>query len=249
LPNTTCSKATAAKKGGDNIGFNGHKRIKGDKVVPLWDRDCNVVSPFVAALDNRNESRDMGRLLKLACHWVNQEALTRTRIERIGRVHDDIAQRGLDHTGAPKRGRKKRHIGHNLLIRLRDFKNDALRFLSDLRCPSTIAKYEKIPGVLACLEIELVPRVPPNLDLRHQRERSLCNQPTVTAPLNSALGAGIEKLASPEPTADLDRAGSLPREALRRISQQRNVGGMADTQASRRGHGVLALSDGLEPWT
>jgi len=100
----------------------------------------------------------MGRLLKLACHWVNQEALTRTRIERIGRVHDDIAQRGLDlheglpplHTGAPKRGRKKRHIGHNLLIRLRDFKNDALRFLSDLRCPSTIAKYEKIPGVLAC---------------------------------------------------------------------------------------------------
>ena len=25
---------TAAKKGGDNIGFNGHKRTKGDKVIP-----------------------------------------------------------------------------------------------------------------------------------------------------------------------------------------------------------------------
>jgi hypothetical protein len=24
---------TAAKKGGDNIGFNGHKKVKGDKVV------------------------------------------------------------------------------------------------------------------------------------------------------------------------------------------------------------------------
>ena len=24
---------TAAKKGGDNIGFNGHKKIKGDKVA------------------------------------------------------------------------------------------------------------------------------------------------------------------------------------------------------------------------
>ena len=32
---------TAAKKGGDNIGFNGHKKIKGGKVVALCDRDCN----------------------------------------------------------------------------------------------------------------------------------------------------------------------------------------------------------------
>ena len=28
------STATAAKKGGDNIGFNGHKKIKGDKAQP-----------------------------------------------------------------------------------------------------------------------------------------------------------------------------------------------------------------------
>ena len=28
---------TAAKKGGDNIGFNGHKKIKGDKVVAFCD--------------------------------------------------------------------------------------------------------------------------------------------------------------------------------------------------------------------
>jgi transposase len=47
---------SAAKKGGDNIGFNGHKRVKGDKVVPFCDRNCNVVSPFVAAPGNRNES-------------------------------------------------------------------------------------------------------------------------------------------------------------------------------------------------
>jgi hypothetical protein len=31
---------TAAKKGGDNIGFNGHKKIKGDKVVAFCDRNC-----------------------------------------------------------------------------------------------------------------------------------------------------------------------------------------------------------------
>ena len=47
---------TAAKKGGDNIGFNRHKKIKGDKVVAFCDRNCNVIAPFVAAPGNHNES-------------------------------------------------------------------------------------------------------------------------------------------------------------------------------------------------
>ena len=46
---------TAAKKGGDNIGFNGHKKIKGDKVVAFCDRNCNVIAPFISAPGNRNE--------------------------------------------------------------------------------------------------------------------------------------------------------------------------------------------------
>lgn len=47
---------TAAKKGGDNIGYSGHKKIKGDKVVAFCDRNCNVIAPFVSAAGNRNES-------------------------------------------------------------------------------------------------------------------------------------------------------------------------------------------------
>ena len=47
---------TAAKKGGDNIGFNGHKKIKGDKVVAFCDRNCNVIAPFVAASENHSEA-------------------------------------------------------------------------------------------------------------------------------------------------------------------------------------------------
>ena len=47
---------TAAKKGGDNIGFSGHKKMKGDKVVAFCDRQCNVIASFVAAPGNRNES-------------------------------------------------------------------------------------------------------------------------------------------------------------------------------------------------
>jgi transposase len=47
---------TVAKKGGDNLGFSGHKHLKGDKVVAFCDRNCNVIAPFVAAPGNRNES-------------------------------------------------------------------------------------------------------------------------------------------------------------------------------------------------
>jgi len=47
---------TEAKKGGDNLGFSGHKHCKGDKVVAFCDRNCNVIAPFIAAPGNRNES-------------------------------------------------------------------------------------------------------------------------------------------------------------------------------------------------
>ena len=47
--------STTAKKGGDNLGRNGHKHHKGDKVVAICDRNCNVVAPFLTAAGNRNE--------------------------------------------------------------------------------------------------------------------------------------------------------------------------------------------------
>jgi len=47
---------TAAKKGGDNIGFNGHKHFKGEKVVAITDRNGNVLSPYTTAPGNKNES-------------------------------------------------------------------------------------------------------------------------------------------------------------------------------------------------
>jgi transposase len=43
---------TAAKKGGDNLGYSGHKQLKG----AFCDRGCNVIAPFVSAPSNRNES-------------------------------------------------------------------------------------------------------------------------------------------------------------------------------------------------
>ena len=46
----------AAKKGGDNLGFNAHKRIKGDKVVVVCDRNVNVIAQFIEPPGNRNEA-------------------------------------------------------------------------------------------------------------------------------------------------------------------------------------------------
>ena len=56
---------TAAQKGGDNIGFSGHKKMKGDKVVAFCDRNCNVIAPLVSAPGNRNESPMMRQALPL----------------------------------------------------------------------------------------------------------------------------------------------------------------------------------------
>lgn len=47
--------STVAKKGGDNLGYNGHKHHQGDKVVAICDRNCNIISPFITAPGNTNE--------------------------------------------------------------------------------------------------------------------------------------------------------------------------------------------------
>jgi transposase len=47
--------STVAKKGGDNLGYNGHKHHKGDKIVAICDRNCNIIAPFIKAPGNANE--------------------------------------------------------------------------------------------------------------------------------------------------------------------------------------------------
>jgi hypothetical protein len=61
---------TVAKKGSDNLGFSGHKHLKGDKVVAFCDRHCHVIAPFVSAPGHRNESP----LLKAALSQVTRIA-------------------------------------------------------------------------------------------------------------------------------------------------------------------------------
>jgi len=46
---------TMAKKGGDCVGFSGHKHMKSEKIVAFTDRNCNVLSPMTVAPGNRHE--------------------------------------------------------------------------------------------------------------------------------------------------------------------------------------------------
>jgi transposase len=47
---------TVAKKGGDVIGYSGHKHQMGEKIVAIVDRHANIIAPFITAPANKNES-------------------------------------------------------------------------------------------------------------------------------------------------------------------------------------------------
>lgn len=112
---------TAAKKGGDNLGFSGHKHFKGDKVVAFCDRHCNVIAPFIAALGNRNESPLLKEALPQVTRIAKQVGLDLNKtIVSLDGVYDSRANRkaifnrgmvpnipeNLRGRKTPKRGRK-----------------------------------------------------------------------------------------------------------------------------------------------
>ncbi|MGB8702899.1 MAG: hypothetical protein WCD18_26085 [Thermosynechococcaceae cyanobacterium] len=113
---------TVAKKGGDNLGFSGHKHLKGDKVVAVCDRNCNVIAPFIAAPGNRNESPLLKEALPQVTRIAKQVGLDLNQtIFSLDGVYDSRANRkaifnrgmvpnipeNLRGRKTPKRGRKR----------------------------------------------------------------------------------------------------------------------------------------------
>lgn len=52
---------TMAKKGGDCLGYSGHKHMKSEKIVAFVDRNCNILSPMTIAPGNRHEGPLFGK--------------------------------------------------------------------------------------------------------------------------------------------------------------------------------------------
>ena len=94
-------------------------------------------------IDHEDWARKMQILLRRACHATNlararRVALKPPLIARIKRRYDAVVAEGLAfHQAQPalrraqRRGGKPRRIGHNLLLRLHQRRDDVLRFLSD----------------------------------------------------------------------------------------------------------------------
>ena len=114
---------TAAKKGGDNIGFSGHKKVKGDKVVAFCDRNCNIIAPFVSAPGNRNEPPLLRDALPMVMRIAQAVGLElRGAIVSLDGVYDcrlnrkAIFNRGMvPNINANPRGRKATNRGRKPL--------------------------------------------------------------------------------------------------------------------------------------
>jgi transposase len=121
---------TAAKKGGDNLGFSGHKHMKGDKVVAFCDRNCNVIAPFVSAPGNRNESPLLREALPNVMRIAREVGLDlKDTVVSLDGVYDcranrkAIFNRGMVPNINPNpRGRKRTKRGRKALFDLAIFK-------------------------------------------------------------------------------------------------------------------------------
>ncbi len=122
---------------------------------------CNAhhLRELQALIDIEKEdwARRMHRLLSRANRVVHlARTMARpppeTLLHRIGRTYDRILAEALAfHEAQPplappesgKRGRKKRRVGHNLALRLQDYKTETLRFLTDPDVPFTNNEAER----------------------------------------------------------------------------------------------------------
>ena len=109
-------------------------------------------------IEKEEWAQKMQKLLRRACHAVNLakergERLKPPLIALLQRSYDRILQEGLAfHEAQPplvragehkRRGRQRRRVGHNLLLRLSERREDVLRFLTDADVPFTNNQAER----------------------------------------------------------------------------------------------------------
>ncbi|MEO1673757.1 MAG: IS66 family transposase, partial [Cyanobacteria bacterium J06631_2] len=113
----------------------------------------------LSEIENEAWAKSMKQLLCLSNKYSNRYPQTIPKpIEiRLKQLYQLIIRRGLDfHLTQPplarkgNRGRVKRRVGHNLLLRLQNFSEDVLRFLNQVDLPFTNNQAERDLRMMKC---------------------------------------------------------------------------------------------------
>jgi transposase len=104
-------------------------------------------------------AKAMSKLLLLACDYKHRypKGIPKDIVLRLTQLYEQILQRGLSfhHSQPPltrqsNRGRVKRRVGHNLLLRFQNFRADVLRFLTEPDVPFTNNQAERDLRMMKC---------------------------------------------------------------------------------------------------
>ena len=110
-------------------------------------------------IEQESWARSMKKLLTLANKYRHRypETIPKSIVIRLNELYESILHRGLDfHESQPplsrksNRGRVKRRVGHNLLLRLKDYASDVLRFLFEPNIPFTNNQAERDLRMMKC---------------------------------------------------------------------------------------------------
>ena len=110
-------------------------------------------------IEQESWASSMKKLLTLANKYRHRypETIPKPILIRLLGLYESILHRGLDfHESLPplirknNRGRIKRRVGHNLLLRLKDYASDVLRFLSEPDVPFTNNQAERDLRMMKC---------------------------------------------------------------------------------------------------
>lgn len=103
-------------------------------------------------IEQESWAKSMNKLLRLACNYKHRypKGIPKNIVSRLTQLYEQIIKRGLSFHSSqspPKskgnRGRVKRRVGHNLLLRLSNFQGDVLRFLTEPDVPFTNNQAER----------------------------------------------------------------------------------------------------------
>ena len=110
--------------------------------------------------DKESWARKMQRFLRLGIHYRHlhgDQSIPNDKLSRLNNLYDRIIDEGvIFHESLPafsekrSRGRTAKRVGHNLVVRLKKFRDDVLRFLNDPLVPFTNNQAERDIRMMKC---------------------------------------------------------------------------------------------------